>query len=999
MRSVKIRPVSVCMLVAASGLATNAYAIDWAAAVDGNWNVAGNWSPATVPNTIGDTATLGFSGVYTVTISNTYSIGSLVITNPDAILGITSNTLNINTGMSNNGTVFVNSDLNTFNSVITFDSDASITGSGSVLLGGIGQRDDAQITSIFGFTLTNTAAHTIRGNGQINGTVINDGTIVADTPGGAGLVIKGAVSGGGMAGADAGQLYIGGSASVIGNELFTVNGGTIFAEGTSTIGGLTISGDLVIPTSTTLQISDDLTLNGTVNINPEVSVFNSMFRFETDATIDGNGTITLWSAGDPADAVLTTQSGITGTLGPNITVEGSGRIGTTGTLFTIVNNGVINGNDPSGEPLVLLANQVGFSGVYRADNGRLAFGNNMNMTGGIIETTGTGIVDTNGSTSRIASVTNNGQMGVRGGGHNLYLSGPFTNNGDVLINSTDEVFNALLRFEVDTQISGTGTITMQATSNTDDARIFVNAGITGAIGSGQTVQGSGRLEVQAAGTLINNGTVIANDPDFPLQLHGDHASVSGVYRGDNGVLSMVNASSVTGGTFESAGTGAVEASSGTVTIHGATSTGAFNILGSGTDVRLTNNFTNTGAITINSNNDVFNARLISEADVDISGAGSITMLSPTNTGDAVILALNNTTLTIGSGQTVQGSGVVIGQGVAGVVHNAGVFIGNDPLMPLELEGNHTSSGIYRGDNGVLGLVNNSKLVGGTFESAGTGSVDGLSGTMTLTGVTNNGVFNLRGSGTNLDLMTDLPNNGTININSTDDIFNATLRAQADVAVTGTGTITMRATSNTSDANINSNGFAMTIGSGQTITGSGRIQGAVTVEGTIDPNNAPTLRHIDVDALTLTPTSEYVADLGGLASGEFDQILLNGGDTIDLGGATVTVNLDSGYVPIFGDSWDIIDGGTIIGSFGTVNVPAAPTAQIYRVVEEPNRVFAVLTCQADFTGDNFLDVFDVFLFLDLFNDSSPRADFTGDGVLDIFDVFLFLDFYNGGCTGI
>jgi hypothetical protein len=171
-----------------------------------------------------------------------------------------------------------------------------------------------------------------------------------------------------------------------------------------------------------------------------------------------------------------------------------------------------------------------------------------------------------------------------------------------------------------------------------------------------------------------------------------------------------------------------------------------------------------------------------------------------------------------------------------------------------------------------------------------------------------------------------------------------------------------------------------------------------VDGTINPDGAP-FRQFTIDEMTLSPTSEFVADLGGLLAGEFDRLLLNSSDTIDLGDATVTVNLDPGYVPVFGDTWDIIDGGTIIGSFGTVNVPAAPTAQIYRVVEEPSRVFAVLTCQADFTGDNFLDVFDVFLFLDLFNAASPRADFTGDGSLDIFDVFLFLDFYNGGCTGV
>jgi len=54
------------------------------------------------------------------------------------------------------------------------------------------------------------------------------------------------------------------------------------------------------------------------------------------------------------------------------------------------------------------------------------------------------------------------------------------------------------------------------------------------------------------------------------------------------------------------------------------------------------------------------------------------------------------------------------------------------------------------------------------------------------------------------------------------------------------------------------------------------------------------------------------------------------------------------------------------------------------------------CPADFTGDGFYDVFDVFAFLDLFNAGDLAADFTGDNLLDVFDVFAFLDAFNAGC---
>jgi len=50
----------------------------------------------------------------------------------------------------------------------------------------------------------------------------------------------------------------------------------------------------------------------------------------------------------------------------------------------------------------------------------------------------------------------------------------------------------------------------------------------------------------------------------------------------------------------------------------------------------------------------------------------------------------------------------------------------------------------------------------------------------------------------------------------------------------------------------------------------------------------------------------------------------------------------------------------------------------------------IACPGDMNGDLNHDVFDVFAFLDYFNDEDDRADFTDDGQFDIFDVFLFID---------
>ena len=997
MLNIKMRPLSVCTLVAACGLATNASAIDWAAPVDGNWNVAANWSPADIPNASGEMATLGLSGAYMVSMTNSFSINALNISNADAILGLADDTLSLSGALNNNGLIIINDDGDTFQSRLAFGADMNITGSGTVLLNGIGQSNDAAIGASAGFTMFNGASHTIRGDGQLEGTVVNNGSILADVAGGPGLLITGQLSGPGTLRADQGTLLLNGGSTLSNTTFSTINGGTARVNsGTATLDNVTFSGNLsILGQGHFISLTGPMTNNGTITVNEDLSVFNAHLRFDSTASITGNGLVRLQSAGNPNDAQIIVSDGFTGTIGANQTVEGSGQLTGSGASGTLHNAGIINGNDPLNY-LLLLGNHTG-TGTYMAEGGFLGLGSGLIMNGGTLDSSFGGGIYTYSGTSTLSNITNNGVMGILGQGHFISLTGPFSNNGTITINVDGSVFNGHLRIDTDVSINGNGSIMMMSAGNVNDAQIIVSDTFTGIIGSGQTVEGAGQIVATSpSGTVHNAGIIKGTDPLTPLALFGNHTG-SGTYRADDGTIGLGSGLVMNGGTFDSTGTGIVETFSGTSTISNIVNNGNMGIRGEGHFLSLVGPLTNNGNIALNTTDTVFNAHLDANADVLIDGNGTITMLASASTDDSVMRAMDTFELTIGSEQTVQGSGRVTGIS-SGIVHNDGVFVANDPDFPLEMYGNHTASGTYRGDNGVLGLMNNSILDGGTFESSGTGMVEAISGTSTISNITNSGTLGIRGSGAFIDMLTDLTNNGEIMINVNNDLFNAHLEAEADVAINGNGTIHMQAPTNIGDAQLRANGFALTVGSGQTISGSGSLQGTMTVNGTIDPSGAP-FRRMDAGELTLTASSEFIADLGGLADGEFDRIDVANSSTMDLGGATVTVNLDPGYVPVFGDTWDIIDGGTIIGSFGTVNVPAAPTAQLYRVVEEPNRVFAVLTCQADFTGDNFLDVFDVFLFLDLFNDASPRADFTGDGVLDIFDVFLFLNFYNGGCTGI
>ncbi|MFG0283533.1 MAG: GC-type dockerin domain-anchored protein, partial [Phycisphaerales bacterium JB039] len=112
-----------------------------------------------------------------------------------------------------------------------------------------------------------------------------------------------------------------------------------------------------------------------------------------------------------------------------------------------------------------------------------------------------------------------------------------------------------------------------------------------------------------------------------------------------------------------------------------------------------------------------------------------------------------------------------------------------------------------------------------------------------------------------------------------------------------------------------------------------------------------------------------------------------------------------YMPRDGD-WEYVGRFWAPVPYGGTSVAGARDAPARIVVGEPYTsrrtgaayVFSLAACfcRADLSGDGKLDIFDVLMFLSLFDAGDLRADFDESGALDIFDFLAFQNAFAAGC---
>lgn len=489
------------------------------------------------------------------------------------------------------------------------------------------------------------------------------------------------------------------------------------------------------------------------------------------------------------------------------------------------------------------------------------------------------------------------------------------NEGLLRINRTASVFDTRLVYEPDlggTVLAGSGSVELNGAGDPPDARIVVSTGTT--LDISQPVSGTGLIEIQGTGLVNMSAPITANVDGLDLRITGSmNLLAGGTLEGVGGGIVAVNGK-ITGGSI----LGNVEFGSSSANLDGVTLSGDNGIRDTHTCRLGPNGIVNNGFFTINTAGSVFDTILLSDAPCSITGTGTFDLNGAGDANDARLMTSTGNPMTIGSGITVTGNGVI--RADLAPITMLGTVTADRAGEDLNLEGTFDFMGT--GSIGSAGGI--AFLVGADVTGASlTGDVD-VGNASTLTDCVNTGTLRFRDA-SSITLVNTLTNNGTITLNPAGTVFDTTIHVNgADAVIDGTGTITFNAVTQPVDAAFRVGTVnTLTIGAGQTLVGSGKVGslGMTTIQGAVIATS-PTINlmlqnNFDMTGATMQGTTGLVeiniADMTGgtmLGGVEFSGSSFARGftNTADLGiRDSGTLNLDG----------DITNNGTI-----TINTAAS-----------------------------------------------------------------------------
>ncbi|MEX0877016.1 MAG: GC-type dockerin domain-anchored protein [Phycisphaerales bacterium] len=750
-----------------------------------------------------------------------------------------------------------------------------------------------------------------------------------------------------------------------------------------------------------LTLAGTLTNNGTLaysldNLNHSGGVVDHRLYIPvgSSAAIVGTGVVVFNGS----------ETGVQGAgrLDSALTISGDQTVSGNGVFedLTVVNNGSVlfGGGD-------LLVNDTDLSGGNIAidSDGVLVLDGASVVQGTILTGTAGSRVVADGTTNILRDITSDGDILLgRGSRSSVVIDGVLTNNGTLTFHEDDLNHASGIvdqrMFVADgtsATIAGSGSVVF----NGDETGIEgEGAASTLIVGPDQTVTGDGVIEDIS---IENQGSISPGGGD--LQLNNTDINGGSIEIAADGVLALDGGSTVHD-TLVSGVAGSVVFANDAEDILRDISTEGDILLGRGSrsSVTIDGVLNNNGTLTFHEDNlnhasGIVDQRLFvaDGTGATIAGSGSV-VFNGDETGIEGEGAAS--TLIVGPDQTLAGKGVI--EDIS--VENQGLIVpaGGDMIV------NNSDLGggeIDIASDGVL-VLDGGSVVQDTMVSGVAGSVIFANGNGDiLRDIDTEGDILLgRGPRSSATIEGVITNNGTLtfhedNANHASGIVDQRLFIGADQSATlvGSGIVVF----NGSETGIQGDGNSVLIHEdGHTITGTGAFENiSIMNNGTIDPSGIDRRIRLagDGSGIVLEASGRLVADLGGTDEEMHDALELGSGTAVELGG-TLQIRLDDGYIPVFGDTWDIISGGSISGLFDGVEVADASLGQVYRVIYQPSRVFVILTCDGDLTGDGGIDFFDLSLFLSYFGSGDVRGDLNDDGQFNFFDISLFLQIFVQGC---
>jgi len=1057
-----MRPITTAFAVTAAALTAHAGApIAWTNAAGGFWDVAANWTPAAVPAAANDVF-LGLADPYTVNVRISQTAGSLLISNPAARLDVSAfRNLSMFGPVENHGTITINPTQVGAEAQFRFENTATLSGTGTLNLAASANLSQLSAGAA-GVIVTQAAGHEIIGHGQISAAMVNDGTISATVPAAA-LQVFGPpkVNNALMRAVNAGVLRLNNTTinqspqgiiladgpnsrvdlvgvAIDSGTVRGQNGGVATVAIDSAFNNVRTEGDIEVQAFRTLNVQGALTNAGSLRLNPTQIGAAAVLRFQDGSTLTGSGQVDL--AANATLSELTTATDASMTHAAGHTIRGLGRVSA-----SMTNNGRINADinaermqitgpaktnnslihATNGGILDLIGTTVnnGPNGVIRAENASRVELQNVTITAGVLESTGTGrVVSTLDST--LNSVETSGNIDVMVF-RTMNINGTQTNKGTISVNPTQAGASANLRFASGSVLTGNGSVHLVANATLSQINTDPGSAMTHA--AGHTIRGRGQINA----LMTNNGLITANETDGTMTLTGatktNNSLIQSTNTGtllltsttiNNGPAGIIRAGNdsrvdlqnvtINAGILESIGSGRVVSVLDSV-INGVETRGNIDVMVFRT-MSVDGSLNNNGTISVNPTQAGASANLRFADGSVLSGNGSVHLvgsatLSQINTdaGDSMIHAAGHTIR--GQGQINAGmtnNGLITANQPGGTMTFAGQTKTNNSLTQAvngarlllqSLAVDQSANGTILADGaGSIVELNNATVNAGTLDTANGGVILVTNGNATIAEASIDGFLQLDVFRT-LTLQPGTTLNGRIITNPSQAGASAFLRWDETFELGGNGTITLFGNASLSDLSAEA-GATPILGPGIRLEGIGRINAPTTIRGTVAPGNSGIGTINAARSVTLTPTSIFEAQIAAPTTA--DRLSSTSSFVAD---GTLEIELVNGFDPSgYWTSTIITATQGVSGQFETIIAPPPTDTRLaIRAVYLPNEIRIGAYCKADFNADGLLNFFDISLFIAEYNAGSPAADIAAPfGILNFFDIAAYIARYNQGC---